>query len=235
MVSKKQSIRKSKVLTHDLAIQKILKFFNDVRTPDEIVSTIRDDPTFEKSNGAYGIRKSTANNILNTRAKLPGNRFSELKQIDKIYGVGPDTINDIFYSFYSDIIKERNVTDKSSQIIVDFVFENNLLYIIIENIGDSVVNKVSIKFDKKFLGLNKEKNISDLRIFRNISVFPPKKKFKIFVDTFSSYVKNKQPLVLTSKITYYHKKRHFYEMIKHDLAIYKDFVETLNPSDGNFT
>lgn len=232
MASKKKSIQKSKDLVHDLAIQKVLKFFNQVKTPEEIINTIRDVPTFEKSNGAYGIRKSVANNILRVRAKLPGNKFTEIKQIDKVYGIGPDTLNDIFYSFYSDIIKERNVSEKTSKVILDFVYEHNLLYIIIENIGDSVASKISIEFDKNIMGLNKEKNISEMRIFRNISIFPPKKKFKIFVDTFSSYLKNKQPLILTSKITYYDKQGRFDDNIKHDLTIYKDFVEILNSDES---
>ena len=231
MASKKRPIQKSPTLTHELVISKILKFFNKVKNAEEIVETIRDDPTFGKLNGAYGIRKPVANRILQTRAKLPGNKFTEIKQINKIHGIGPDTLNDIFYSFFSEIINERRSMKKPSKIILDFEYENNLLYIIIENIGDAMINKVSIDFNKKIMGIGKEKNISEMQIFKTISVFPPKKRFKIFVDTFSSYVKNKQPLLLTSKITYYQNNKSYEDIIKHDLRIYKDFVETLNLED----
>jgi len=231
MTSKKRRIQKPTTLTHELAISKVLKFFNKVKNAEEIVEAIRDDPTFGKSNGAYGIRKPVANIILQTRAKLPGNKFTEINQINKVHGIGPDTLNDIFFSFFSDIIKERSDIEKPSKIILDFEYENNLLYIIIENIGDDITNKVSIDFDKKIMGLDKKKNISEMQIFKNISIFPPKKRFKIFVDTFSSYVKNKQPLLLTSKITYYQNRKRYEDTIKHDLRIYKDFVETLNSDD----
>ena len=233
MVSKKRPIQKPTDLTYELAISKILKFFNKVKNAEEIIETIRDDPTFGKFNGAYGIRKQVANRILQTRAKLPGNEFTEINQINKIHGIGPDTLNDIFYSFFSEMINERRNIEKPSKIILDFEYENNLLYIIIENIGDVMINKVSVNFDKKIMGLGKEKNISEMQIFKTISVFPPKKRFRIFVDTFSSYLKNRQPLLLTSKITYYQNKKRYENIIKHDLRIYKDFVETLNSEDMN--
>lgn len=231
MASKRRPIKKPTNLTHELAISKVLKFFNKVKTAEEIVEAIKDDPTFGKSNGSYGIRKSVANRILQTRAKLPENKFTEINQINKVHGIGHDTLNDIFYTFFSEIINERKKIEKPSEIILDFEYENNLLYIIIENIGDAMTNEVSIDFDKKIMGLDKKKNISEMQIFKNISVFPPKKRFKIFVDTFSSYVKNKQPFLITSKITYYQNKKRYEDSIKHDLRIYKDFVETLNLDD----
>lgn len=233
MVSKKRLIRKPTDFIHTSVINKVLKFFNEAKNVEEIVDVIRDDPSFGKSNGAYGIRKSVANNILKARSELPENKFKEIKQIDQVYGVGPDTINDIFYHFYSNIVKTKVTDNKTPEIILDFVYENNLLYIVIENIGDSVANNVSIDFDKKILGLNKEKIISEMRIFKNISMIPPNKRFKIFVDTFSSYVKNKQPLVFVSKITYYKKQRRFDDLIKHDLTIYKDFIDIIY-SKSNF-
>ena len=184
MASKKRPIRKSTDLIHELAISQVLKFFNEVKNAEEIVETILDDPTFGKSNGVYGIRKAVANRILSTRAKLPGNKFTEIKQIDKVYWIGPDTLNNIFYSFYSDIIKETGNVEKHSKMVLDFVYENNLLYITIENIGESMTNKVSTTFDKKIMGLNKEKNISEMQIFKNISVFPQKKDSRFLLTLF---------------------------------------------------
>lgn len=49
-----------------------LSFFNNVTDYKEIVEQIKDDPKFRKSSKkAYGIRKSLAQRILNTREKLP--------------------------------------------------------------------------------------------------------------------------------------------------------------------
>ena len=221
------AIKKSQktVLTHDLVLSKILQFFNKAKTPEEIINGISDDPTFGKSKATYGIRPSVAKRILDTRAKLPGNKFAEIQQIDKIPGIGPDTLNDIFYSFYSDEMKTK--LSKEYDVSLDFEYENNLLSITIENIGDSILNKVSVEFDKKILGLNKQKKISDMRIFKSISVFPPNKKFKIFVDSFSSYINNKQPMSISSSITYYKNAKKNNYVLKHDLNIYRDYVELL--------
>ena len=221
------AIKKSQktVLTHDLVLSKILQFFNKAKTPEEIINGISDDPTFGKSKTTYGIRPSVAKRILDTRAKLPGNKFAEIQQIDKIPGIGPDTLNDIFYSFYSDEMKTK--LSKEYDVSLDFEYENNLLSITIENIGDSILNKVSVEFDKKILGLNKQKKISDMRIFKSISVFPPNKKFKIFVDSFSSYINNKQPMSISSSITYCKNAKKNNYVLKHDLNIYRDYVELL--------
>ena len=89
-----------------------------------------------------------------------------------------------------------------------------------------MLSNVSVTFDKKILGINKEKDISEMQIFKNISTLPPKKTFKIFVDVFSAYLKNKQPLVLASKITYQNNQGSFDYSIKHDLRIYQDYVYT---------
>jgi hypothetical protein len=213
-----------------MALDNIIQFFNDAKSTDDIVGIIKDDPTFGKSDGAYGIRTHVANNVLKARSKLPGDKFTEIKQIDAVHGIGPDTLNDIFYMFYSDLMKTKQPQIKP-EVILDFVYDKNLLYIIIENIGDAMAHKVSIDFDKKILGLNAEKDVSKMKIFKHLSTIPPKKRLNIFVDVFNSYVKNNQPLTLISKITYYdNNQRRFVDSIKHDLRIYSDFTETLNPN-----
>ena len=81
LASKKRprSKKKSVEFVPNLVIDKILKFFNDAKNTNEIFDAINDDPTFGKSKGAYGIRKSTAANILKEREKLSKSKVYRVK------------------------------------------------------------------------------------------------------------------------------------------------------------
>jgi hypothetical protein len=71
---------------------------------------------------------------------------------------------------------------------LDFEYDDGVLYIIIENIGPSSAYKVSIKFDKEITGMKGQRKISAMRIFERIEFLSPRKKIRIFVDTFASYL-----------------------------------------------
>lgn len=78
----------------------ILKFFNQVSKPNEIVMKIRDDPGYGSSSPrAYGVRKSLAIKIIQTRDDQYGGSFSSIEQIDNIKGIGKDTLHDIYHAF----------------------------------------------------------------------------------------------------------------------------------------
>lgn len=47
----------------------------------------------------YDIGEVTAKNILSKRASLPGNKFTNLDQVDSVRGMGPDKIADLIFSF----------------------------------------------------------------------------------------------------------------------------------------
>ena len=77
----------------------VVDFFNGVINPSEIVERIKDDPNFLRaSSQGYGISTSLASKILKVRDSLAGGKFSSVKEIDNIPGVGPDTMHDIYYS-----------------------------------------------------------------------------------------------------------------------------------------
>ncbi len=77
----------------------ILDFINKANNPEEIVTKVKDDPLIGKSPPrAYGIRLSLAKSILQKRNSLPGEQFTSIAEIHSIRGVGPDTLNDIFFS-----------------------------------------------------------------------------------------------------------------------------------------
>jgi hypothetical protein len=108
-------------------------------------------------------------------------------------------------------------------VIVDIVFERGLFFIVIKNLSDKPVFKVSIKFDQKIIGVEGGKDISALPLFKNIEFLAPKKEIVTFLDTSSSYFKNRQPEKISLGISYldsFSKKK--IGTIHHDLSIYRE-------------
>ena len=106
---------------------------------------------------------------------------------------------------------------------MDFIFDEGLFHISIKNIGDRPAFKVSIRFDKKIVGVEGTKEISALPLFRNIEFLPPKKEIVIFLDTSASYFSRGQPTKISARISYrdFRGKKHE-TTIKHDLEIYRE-------------
>ena len=121
--------------------------------------------------------------------------------------------------------QENVLEEDRPEVIVDFEYENGLLFIVIENIGPDSAYDVSEKFDKSISSLQKSR-ISSLKIFKSLRFLPPRKKIRIFVDSYQSYIYNKQPLLIKVDIQFKNKMgKRFKNSILHDLSIYKDLME----------
>jgi len=121
--------------------------------------------------------------------------------------------------------REDILEEDQPEVIVDFEYENGFLFIVIENIGPDSAYDVSEKFDKSISSLQKNK-ISSLKIFKSLRFLPPRKKIRIFVDSYQSYIYNEQPLLIKIDIKFKNKTgKHFKNSILHDLSIYKDLME----------
>ena len=123
--------------------------------------------------------------------------------------------------------KSENITlEKNPNVIIDFEYNDGLLFIIIENIGNDSAYDITVRFNKKILGMQKTKNISSLQIFQSLKFLPPSKKIKILVDLFQFYLAGKQPMLIGTDIFFRNKmKKTFQNSIQHDLSIYADIPE----------
>ena len=125
-----------------------------------------------------------------------------------------------------EIAEKQEFQDKDPEVILDFEYTNRQLFIVIENIGGKPAYDIQVKFNKKIMGLQKSKDISDMKIFSMLKFLPPHKKIRIFVDLFQSYLSSKQPLKIKTEIFFKNKKlQKFENLINHDLTIYKDIPE----------
>ena len=113
-------------------------------------------------------------------------------------------------------------------VIVDFEYQEGMLYVSIQNIGTLPAYEISVEFDKMIKGIENEQVITSLNLFKEIEFLPQGKKISAFIDSFPSYVARKQPMIVQTAITYHGKDRgKFVDSIKHNLAIYRDLPEVL--------
>ena len=114
----------------------------------------------------------------------------------------------------------------SPNVIVDFEYQNGLLFVSVENIGNDSAFGIVVKFSKEILGMQKTVNVSGLAIFNSLKFLPPGKKIRVFIDVFYSYIANRQPLKITVMVSFSNKaKQKFQNTIPHDLSIYRNFPE----------
>ena len=107
-------------------------------------------------------------------------------------------------------------------VIVDFVFDDGLLFITISNLSDKPAYKVSVTFDRKIHGFG-GKDVCGLPLFRNIEFLAPHKTITTFLDSSGSYFSRKEATRISAHITY-----HDFQgtkklvTINHDLEIYRE-------------
>ncbi len=119
--------------------------------------------------------------------------------------------------------KALEVKNQAFDVYLDIIFENGLLFIVIKNNSNNPVFKVKVKFNSRILGVNGSKEITSLKLFKNIEFLAPQKEIKTFLDTSESYFSRKQPTKIMTEIFYKDIQNKNHEVvIKHDLEIYRD-------------
>jgi hypothetical protein len=127
------------------------------------------------------------------------------------------------YSF--PINKAMTPKKESSQyrpeVILDFSIEEGMLTVSLKNIGRASAYVIKTEFDKPFYGLNGEKCISRMRLFRRLDFMAPGKEFCQFVDILANYAKRKEPMRIKATVSYRDRDGNRYvETMPHDLRIY---------------
>jgi hypothetical protein len=111
------------------------------------------------------------------------------------------------------------------EVIVDFVFDDGLFFIAIENIGESPAIDVSVQFDKPFRGAGGDQVVSGLPLFHRITFLAPRRRIETFLDNSRDYFARGEPTDLGATVSYADSAgtRHT-DVIRHDLAIYRDIA-----------
>jgi hypothetical protein len=126
-------------------------------------------------------------------------------------------------------------------VIVDIIFEDGLLFVVVANIGSQPAQRVRVVFDPPFNGLGGAACITELPLFRNIEFLAPSRSIRTFLDSTTAYFARGEPEQIAATITYYDRSgQEFCCTIRHDLAIYRDLTfvpkaERNSPPYGHFS
>ena len=119
-------------------------------------------------------------------------------------------------------------------VILEILFERGCFIISVNNIGNKPAVGVSVKFDKKIVGLDGRKEISALPLFKNIEFLGPRREIVTLLDASYSYFRRKQPTKISAQVSYSDCEDNKYKVtIKHDLEIYRDLAYLPLPSEEN--
>ena len=110
-------------------------------------------------------------------------------------------------------------------VIVDFVFEDGMLFVAVQNIGSQPALQVRVAFDPPFKGLGGTTSIPELPLFRNIEFLAPSRSIGTLLDSSAAYFARHEPERITATASYSDRSgQKFSCTMLHDLAIYRDIA-----------
>ena len=120
--------------------------------------------------------------------------------------------------------------------ILDVVFRQGLLFLVLANTGERPALAVRVKLDAPLTGVGGRKRLDRLALFRKLEFLAPRKSIEVFLDRSDAFFAREEPTRLTAAITWRTpagERRS--TSIVHDLEIYRDlgYIEReVPPSAG---
>jgi len=112
---------------------------------------------------------------------------------------------------------------KRPDVIVDFVFDNGQLHVVLANQGKSPAQRIRVKFHQPMNGVDGRKIVSEQALFHSTEYLPAGKQIRTFLDTTQAYFARKEASHITLTVGFEDRfGRHYQYDISHNLEIYKD-------------
>jgi hypothetical protein len=116
-----------------------------------------------------------------------------------------------------------------SDVIVDFLFEEGVLFVALSNIGERPARKVTVTFDPTFHGAD-GLNVASLALFKNVEFLAPHKTIRTLLDSSAAYFARREPTRIAATISYVGADgAPCRDTIHHDLEIYRDLAYRVRP------
>lgn len=108
-------------------------------------------------------------------------------------------------------------------VILDFIFDDGLFFVAVQNISDKPAYKVSVDFFPPFRGVEGTRGVSEYLMFRNIEFLAPWKEVATFLDTSAAYFARREPTRITATVSWRDASgRAHIARMEHDLDIYRE-------------
>jgi hypothetical protein len=117
----------------------------------------------------------------------------------------------------------RPASDDDADVILDVVFRQGLLFLVLANTGERPALAVRVKLDAPLTGVGGTKRLDRLALFRKLEFLAPRKSIEVFLDRSEAFFARDEPTRLTAAITWRTpagERRS--TTIVHDLEIYRD-------------
>lgn len=112
---------------------------------------------------------------------------------------------------------------KRPDVIVDFVFDNGQIHVVLANQGKSCAQRIRIKFHQSLNGVDGRKVVSKQLLFHATEYLPAGKVISTFLDTTQAYFAREEPSLISLTIGFEDRFGRYYQRdICHNLEIYKD-------------
>ena len=108
------------------------------------------------------------------------------------------------------------------EVIVDFLFEDGLLFVEVANLGDEPALNVSVRFEPGLRGLGGTCEFSALPLFHHLAFLAPDRRIEAFLDTSAAYFARDEPERVRAIVSYKDPEGQPHKsVIRHDLSIYR--------------
>lgn len=122
---------------------------------------------------------------------------------------------------------------RAPDVIVDFVFDDGMFHLVVENIGDAPAVDVGVAFDPPFRGLGGQQPVTSLPLFTRLPFLAPRRRISTFLDTSAAYFAREEPTKIAVTVTYADRSGAVHRaVIHHDLDIYRDLISCSRPASG---
>lgn len=109
-----------------------------------------------------------------------------------------------------------------SNVILDFVFDDGMLFVSLANIGDAPATDVVVEFDEP-VRTAEGLELGAMGLFRRLRFLAPGKEIVAFVDSSTAYFGRGEPARIAASIRWRDQDGEIRSTtIRHDLSVYRD-------------
>ena len=125
--------------------------------------------------------------------------------------------------------------ERRPEVVLDVLFEDGLLFLVVANTGDAAAFGVSCKFRRRLRGLGGTEDVSKLPLFEHIAYLGPGREISTLLDSSAAFFAREEPTRVAVTTSYADASGRAYKStVEHELAIYRDlaYVPREVPSDA---